>query len=68
VRSSVPQAGRPRHPERVEAYADAVAQIGELAAKVAQVRSRGWSGWPSLPLGRAAGDERAMAAIVAATH
>jgi hypothetical protein len=57
-----------RHPERVEAYADAVAQIGELAAKVAQVRSRGWSGWPSLPLALAAGDERAMAAIVVATR
>jgi hypothetical protein len=57
-----------RHPERVEAYADAVAQIPELAAKVANMRSRGWSGWPSLPLARAAGDERAVAAIAAATR
>lgn len=57
-----------RHPERVEAYADAVAQISELAAKVAQVRARGWSGWPSLPLARAAGNEQTMAPIVVATR
>lgn len=57
-----------RHPERVEAYADSVAQIAELAAKVAQMRARGWSGWPSLPLARAAGDEQAMAPIVVATR
>ncbi|SNR56248.1 hypothetical protein [Blastococcus mobilis] len=43
-----------RHPERVDAYADAVAQIPGLAAKVQQVRSRGWSGWSSMPLSRAA--------------
>ena len=52
----------------VEAYAHAVAQIAELAAKVARVRARGWSGWPSLPLARAAGNEHTMAPIVAATR
>jgi hypothetical protein len=57
-----------RHPDRAEAYADAVAQITELAAKVAQVRARGWSGWPSLPLVRAAETEQVTAPIVLATR
>ncbi len=43
-----------RHSGRVETYAQAVAAIGELAAKVDQVRRRQWSGWPSLTLARAA--------------
>lgn len=57
-----------RHPERVEAYADAVAEIAELAAKVQQVRARGWSGWSSMPLVRAASNEQTMAPIVVATR
>jgi hypothetical protein len=57
-----------RHPERVDAYADAVAQIAELAAKVAQERARGWRGWPSMPLARAAGNEHTMAPIEVATR
>jgi hypothetical protein len=42
-----------RHPQRAEAYADAVAEIEQLRDKVDQVRSRGWSGWPALPLRQA---------------
>ena len=57
-----------RHPERVEAYADAVAKIAELAAKVAQERARGWRGWPSMPLARAASNEQTMAPIEVATR
>ena len=40
--------------DRLEAFADAVAQTGELKDRVEQVRAQGWSGWPSLPLARAA--------------
>jgi hypothetical protein len=58
-----------RHPDLVETYADAVAQIGELVAKVEQVRAKGWRGWPSLPLLRAAASaEEALAPIEVATR
>lgn len=44
-----------RHPgEHIEAFARAVADVGDLATKVDQVRTRGWSGWPSLRLASAA--------------
>ena len=56
-----------RHPERVEAYAEGLARIPGLAAKVEQVRVRGWSGWPSLSLARAADTEDAVAPIEIAT-
>ncbi len=57
-----------RHPERVKVFADAVAEVGGLAAKVAQVRVR-WSGWPSLPLTRAsASPSETLAPVVAATR
>ncbi|MGY1690386.1 hypothetical protein [Geodermatophilus sp. SYSU D01105] len=58
-----------RHPgDRVEAFASAVAQIGEATAKVEQVRARGWSGWPSLALVRAAAiAEEALLPVKVAT-
>ncbi|MCZ2839933.1 hypothetical protein [Modestobacter sp. VKM Ac-2985] len=57
-----------RHPVRIDSLAVAVAGIDELVGKVEQVRARGWSGWPSLPLERAAGmPDRVLVPVEVAT-
>ena len=57
-----------RHPERVEAFAEAVARIPDLTARVEQERAREWRGWPSLNLERAAALNGVFDPIAVATR